>query len=388
MAKQLNILPDKTTEKHIIKACEFVCDDVCEHLYMQFDKDSATELSTTADPWVILCLHKMLRAGGTFYVNGAVSASLLDNLEKYCACWQTMKPEYNHISIVPETEIQDERKPLKDSAIMTYSGGLDASFTLFRHKTGRAGRNTKNIERAVLLFGAADTPLSKPDEFKLHAKNAKALCDDMGVEFSTVETNFCTYPNDWEMEHFNVIVGMLYFFINYPYKITASSLCVLPVSYKTWGSNPITDLMLSSDAVQVVSDDVAYDRIMKAEVVKNWNLAKDKMRVCWAGEDKSKNCGKCEKCIRTMLDFIACGVTEPLNMFPKDAYDNMFENAKHITHFPRWQYEVLLDRCQQNPDIAPKYITLIKDVLNGKHQRKKTKMHRHSFWWHVRHMKF
>ena len=388
MKKSLTILPDVLVDSTVIKSCRIVTENYQETLYLKFPKQYKDELSTFADGWIILCLHKMMRTGGDFYVNGSVRASLLYNLEKYCDCWRMLVPEYKAIKIIPQTEVDDHVRNLPNRAIMTFSGGLDASFSLYRHKTGRAGRNTKNIERAVLLFGAGDTPLSKPEEFKLHAANARMLCDDMGVEFLIVETNFCEYPNDWELEHFNVIVGMLYFFENYPHKITASSLCVLPVSYKIWSSNPITDLMLSCNSANVISDDVAYDRIMKADIVKDWKLATEKMRVCWAGEDKSKNCGKCEKCIRTMLDFIACGVTEPLNMFPKDAYDNMFENAKKITHFPRWQYEVLLDRCQQNPDIAPKYIKLIKNVLNGVHKRKTREKHKHSFLWHVRHMKF
>lgn len=386
MQQYIKILPNQITEEHIIKSCEFVCGATHEQLYMKFDKQYQQELSESADPWVILCLHKMLRAGGDFYVHGAVSASLMDNLEKYCDCWRTLKPEYKNIKIIPESEVQDPVHELPNRAIMTFSGGLDASFTLFRHKTGQAGRNTKNIERAILLFGAADTPLDRPEEFKIHADNARTMCESMGVDFLTVETNFRDYYNDWEQEHFNLIVSALYFFEKYPYKITASSLCVLPVSYKMWSSNPITDLMLSCNSANVISDDVAYDRVMKANVVKNWKLATKKMRVCWAGADKSKNCGECEKCIRTMLNFIACGIDTPLEMFPANAYENMYENAMKITHFPRWQWVRLLEILGQEPEKNKKYIKIINDVLNP--GRKKIKKHKHSFWWHVRHMKF
>lgn len=76
----------------------------------------------------------------------------MDNLEKYCDCWRTLKPEYKNIKIIPESEIQDSVCQLSNRAIMTFSGGLDASFTLFRHKTGQAGRNTKNIERSHFII--------------------------------------------------------------------------------------------------------------------------------------------------------------------------------------------------------------------------------------------
>lgn len=114
------------------------------------------------------------------------------------------------------------------------------------------------------------------------------MCESMGVDFLTVETNFRDYYNDWEQEHFNLIVSALYFFEKYPYKITASSLCVLPVSYKMWSSNPITDLMLSCNSANVISDDVAYDRVMKANVVKNWKLATKKCACAGPGQTKAK----------------------------------------------------------------------------------------------------
>ena len=356
-----------------------------ETLYFKFPIEYQDELSNLADPWVILCMHKMMRTGGTFYINGYISASLLDNLEKYYDCWRTLRPDYKAIQLVPDAEFDDSKKKLTNSAIMTFSGGLDASFSLFRHKTGRAGRNAKNIEKAILLFGMADTPLKKPDEFRMHAENARALCEDLGVDFLTVETNFCLYWSDWGVEHFNVVVAALYFFERQSYKITGSSLCVLPVSYKVWSSNPITDLMLSSNSACVISDDVAYDRTMKANVVKDWTLATEKMRVCWEGQDKSKNCGKCEKCIRTMLNFIACDVTSELKMFPADAYKNMYKNAKEIKEFPRWQYIRLLDVLNKKPIKNKKYIKIVRMVLK---KEQKNHKHNHSFWWHLSHMKF
>jgi hypothetical protein len=32
---------------------------------------------------------------------------------------------------------------------------------------------------------------------------------------------------------------------------------------------------------------------------------RDRLRVCWEGADKSRNCGECEKCRRTYLNFLA-----------------------------------------------------------------------------------
>jgi hypothetical protein len=41
------------------------------------------------------------------------------------------------------------------------------------------------------------------------------------------------------------------------------------------------------------------------------NTAMEAVKVCWEGQDASKNCGRCEKCIRTQLNFLAVGVSRP-----------------------------------------------------------------------------
>jgi hypothetical protein len=35
------------------------------------------------------------------------------------------------------------------------------------------------------------------------------------------------------------------------------------------------------------------------------------LKVCWEGKEFHKNCGVCEKCIRTQANFLAVGVTRP-----------------------------------------------------------------------------
>jgi hypothetical protein len=35
------------------------------------------------------------------------------------------------------------------------------------------------------------------------------------------------------------------------------------------------------------------------------------LRVCWEDNETGKNCGTCEKCVRTKLNFLAAGLTLP-----------------------------------------------------------------------------
>ena len=70
------------------------------------------------------------------------------------------------------------------------------------------------------------------------------------------------------------------------------------------GSNPITDHLLSSASMEVVLDGAAFGRPAKIAALADWQAGCESLRVCWQGEHQGRNCGRCEKCQRTMFDFL------------------------------------------------------------------------------------
>jgi hypothetical protein len=78
-----------------------------------------------------------------------------------------------------------------------------------------------------------------------------------------------------------------------------------------WGGSPMTYGMLSNDGFKVIYDGGEYARTEKAEGISDWEVGLNNLRVCWAGPLTGKNCGVCEKCIRTKLNFLAVGAKLP-----------------------------------------------------------------------------
>jgi hypothetical protein len=83
-----------------------------------------------------------------------------------------------------------------------------------------------------------------------------------------------------------------------------------------WGSNPASNHYLSSNGKRLVTDGLGYGRTSKAALVSDWPLAMKRMRVCFNGEDPGGNCGKCSKCRRTYMNFLAAGAATPQSMPP------------------------------------------------------------------------
>ena len=108
-----------------------------------------------------------------------------------------------------------------------------------------------------------------------------------------------------------------------------------------WGSNPLTDPLLSSVAFSIVHDGCELTRSEKAEVVAGWDEARRNLRVCWAGESLDRNCGTCMHCIGTALYFASLGRPIPTSMpvpTPADADERLraLETTDvHLGHYER-----------------------------------------------------
>ncbi|SDH92815.1 hypothetical protein [Agrococcus jejuensis] len=87
-----------------------------------------------------------------------------------------------------------------------------------------------------------------------------------------------------------------------------------------WGSHPMLDPLYSSDDVAVVHVDAHLTRFEKVRGLRDADVLLRHLRVCYRSQD-SLNCGRCEKCVRTMvaLDLVgalprATAFTEPLTI--------------------------------------------------------------------------
>jgi hypothetical protein len=96
--------------------------------------------------------------------------------------------------------------------------------------------------------------------------------------------------------------------------------CLIASSYAyaqlhPWGSHPLLDPLWSTEAVEFTHDGCEAMRSEKVKAIARSGLALSTLRVCWANEQGEYNCGRCEKCLRTMLALHVAGVLERCTTF-------------------------------------------------------------------------
>lgn len=282
-----------------------------EVLWYRVPLEHQSLLTQGHDPFVLGTLFMAMRTASDLEIHGEVSPSLLRNLEEFQAAWVCWKPNYySKIEIRADLEREQPLASGSPAAISAFSGGVDSCFTVWRHRIGRCGRLRQNLEAGLLVHGL-DIPLEQPEVFGRAAANAKLMLNSLDVKLLSMATNFKQVGGDWEDVFMAGIAScMVWYQSGYSVGLIGSSQPYHTLALP-WGSNPITDWMLSSDQFQFIHDGAAYIRTEKVREIAQWPEVLQHLRVCWAGDTLDRNCGRCEKCIRTVLNFRAVGLSRP-----------------------------------------------------------------------------
>jgi hypothetical protein len=301
-------------------------------------------LNPHADTFVVGTLFTAMRIGHPVHVHGTVSSSLLRNLEEFQAVWARWYPSrYTAVDITADRESTDFLSSQRDRAIFGFSGGVDSTFTLYRHFHKLAGRRSRNLGAGLLVHGF-DVALSEQASFDAISNQARLLLSQFGIELISIATNFRELGDVWEDAHGAGLAACLMLFSNsYAAGIIGSTSPYYHL-YVPWGSSPITDHLLSSDYFSIVHDGAEYPRTEKIAEIGNWDVARNNLRVCWQGLRGDANCCKCEKCIRTILAFRLLGFDLP-PCFQHDVTDDDILALRGMDDEARWWLIELLEEA-------------------------------------------
>ncbi len=128
-----------------------------------------------------------------------------------------------------------------------------------------------------------------------------------------------------------------------------------------WGSSPITDHLLSSSEFVVMHDGASHSRTEKVKEICEWRVGVENLRVCWQGDLKDRNCGICEKCVRTKLNFLAVGHPIP-TCFPDSDILYDLDKVKLTNKAVVTEWRQIYHYTMKNNEKAP-WLRKIKKVI-------------------------
>ncbi len=319
-------------------------------LSFTFDAADAALVATTADAFVPALLLPAMEAGEPLEIAPEISALLLRRLPRLQAIFSSWFPRYRPVPVAARARAA-EAGPCAAGVGAFFSGGVDAFYTLRRSLRGETAESPPVTH--LLFFHGLETTLAARRGAEASEARARAVAREAGLACVVGETDLRT--------HFPLVWG------EYCGAGLASAAHALSAglghvripstdSYADaihWGSHPLVDELWSTQATTLHADGAEATRAEKiVRLVADDPLARRHLRVCVDNAGGDFNCGRCHKCVRTLIALRALGVERCFETFPNGLPQDLDDSLADDDSIYLEQNLALLLRTGRAPELA------------------------------------
>jgi hypothetical protein len=316
------------------------CDRATQEIYFQTKEDRLKDIACNPHAFLVACTLPAMRFGEKrIFIDAEICpelrSGLISAMRLICSWYQWYVPEKDLVRIEAKNQKKVVFSDDPKTAGFLFSGGIDSLATLRANRLNYASEHPGSIKSGLLVYGLEVREL---ETFETVRASVSILAHDTGVDLIPVYTNIRTLgpENDgvfWKDFWVNEYMGATFAAIAHIFSKRLSSLSInschdIP-NLMPYGSHPLLNPMYSSSDLRIRHEGIHLSRFEKVRLISDWDLALQHLRVC---NDTAYylpgrlNCGKCEKCVRTMLAFVAAGVLEKVGAFPVNSVDRDLVN--------------------------------------------------------------
>ena len=303
------------------------CDRPAVDVYFETAAEFADDLVANPNSWLLASALAAMRYGEKrIAIAAPISPEIKDGLINSMKClinWHGGDRQVIPIEAPLETDVLYTDKPARAGCL--FSGGIDALAMVRDNHLNFAVDHPRHIQDGILVYGVLEGENEYDPSFQNVVNAVKAMAENVGIELIQVNTNAYAHFRDldrdfsfWRFEyHGSFLAGIAHALA--PRLSTASIASTYDfANLEPWGSHPLIDPLYSTSNLQVRHENAAFSRLEKTQLVGEWDEALKHLRVCNEKESYSQgnyNCGKCEKCVRTMTAFLSLGLLDRISTF-------------------------------------------------------------------------
>jgi hypothetical protein len=263
--------------------------------------------------------------------------------------------EYKPLRIEARTHSASAHAHKKRRAGLFLSGGIDSLAALRANRLNYPEDHPGSIKDCLLIhgfdIGGVIERGSKYHVFDRARAALSAVAKDANVTLIPVYTNIrhlCDERDLWLDKFFGAVLASIgHAFASRLDLVYIASSYDIP-NLVPCGSHPLLDPEYSSFDLRIKLLGLALSRMEKLRLVADWDVALQNFRVCLANVADRLNCGKCEKCVRTMTELIAIGALDKTRAFDEnDVTPELFSRFKITIRHRAPFYEEMLPLLKQ-----------------------------------------
>ena len=274
----------------------------------------AGALRSSGSPWLAATLLPAMMSGNRLTIDAPVSTKLragVERVQDVLIAWWGERYSLQRVSIEAPTEAIMVGGSARAAC---FSRGVDSYYTVL------AGRNAPRGPGLTHLLYSGTIDFMDADERRQRERALAATAgaaEDLGVPLLSVHTNLREFHEGyagWIHGYAQALAA-----VGHALGGLLAELRISTAYHRSqglrWASHPALAGPLSSESVTVRHVGSDARRIDKVRAIGTHGSVLRRLRVCIV-PDSEQNCGRCEKCLRTMLELYAAGALERCPTFP------------------------------------------------------------------------
>lgn len=312
-----------------------------EDYWFEVPETLAADVSDSGNPWLLALLPLSVTLGEPLRVDSPVDSALLESAEDLQRIWTSWYPELERPPV--EAPVRDRpRREADGRAGAFYSGGVDSSFTAVRDRSGTARVPGREV-RELITVGGFDIPLANTSALERLRERSARSARELGKLSVWVRTNLRETElkrANWGRLAHGCALGAVGLVLEERYDVLLIAATGGYRDLHPWGSHPLTDPLMSSADTRFVHDGAAHTRTEKTRELVGHPVILDSLQVCFESRT-DRNCGRCSKCLRTMLRLELLGHLDRSPTFPAEQVD--LGRLDRMRNLRPWDYRELRD---------------------------------------------
>lgn len=307
---------------------------------------------------IALTLLPAMRLGQPLHVAAPVSPVFLRAVPQFQRILRSWDPSYQDVPVHVDGTLPDDPGPQRGACF--FSGGVDSFYSLLNHLDA--------VSHTIFIHGF-DIPLGQRELRQRLVAPIREAAAALGRPLIEVETNVREFSDSYvSWDHHNgmalVSVALLLSAQFSRFYAAATHPYAAPFP---WRPPPGAPASWGTERVRVINDDGhGVSRVDKVAAISRSDIVLRTLRVCWENRGGLYNCGRCEKCLRTMVALRVAGALQRCTTFaqPLDLPALARLQLGHNRYFMQESFDAVV-RKGRDPHLQ----RALRDCLAGRYHR-------------------
>jgi hypothetical protein len=292
-------------------------------LWYRFPEQCAPYIGAdNGDPFLAALLLPAMRTGEPLRIDAGVSPKLAHSIAQIQAIYRCWDPTLSEVTIHAPVLVHQVNHWSPNVGLF-FSLGVDSFYSLLKNRTANHSAQEQDSARITHLitihgfdiyYGKWNTAL-----FPRVLGNSTKVAEKFGAEILQTATNLRDLSDrfaDWGTLYNGAALASVALALNAMFGVIYIAASHSYAQLFPWGSHPILDPLWSSDSTAIVHDGCDAGRLEKIRFIAKFPIVLETLRVCFTNPQNQYNCGRCEKCVRTMIGLHIAGALQNCKTLP------------------------------------------------------------------------